>query len=45
VERAGYDRSMAAERYVMIDFTWANDSEHQGADAEIVSNLLSEGWE
>ncbi len=36
---------MADERYVLIDFSWATDSEHQGAEAEIVSNLLREGWE
>jgi hypothetical protein len=36
---------MVNERSVLIDFSWATDSEHQGAEAEIVSNLLREGWE
>jgi hypothetical protein len=36
---------MAEERRIVFDFGWANDSEHQGAEADIVSRLLREGWE
>ena len=36
---------MAEERYIVFDFAWANDSEHQGAEADIVSRLLRTGWE
>jgi hypothetical protein len=36
---------MAEERYIDFDFAWANDSEHQGAEAEVVSCLLRKGWE
>lgn len=36
---------MADARYVTIDFSWANDSEHQGAEAEIVTSLLRAGWQ
>jgi hypothetical protein len=36
---------MAEERYIVFDFAWANDSEHQGAEADIVSRLLRAGWQ
>ncbi|HYM44882.1 MAG TPA: hypothetical protein VES65_01810 [Solirubrobacteraceae bacterium] len=32
-------------RDIVFDFAWANDSEHQGAEAYIVSRLLRAGWE